>query len=203
MFEQIHECRERWDEIFIDLDVTQWLFAGFQLRFCRVDAENGILSYFLPPESNEEQVSGIPRGQIALMGALINPSDEDSRTFTINPASGESIKLKASDVRARQEWVDGLRAVVEHLSTQERSPLPPRESLAAFDCLVACRKQLHDTEMCNAKLVQLIEGSQGAFNHNDPDLLLLKALSSSTASTLSVGLTHLQKYQDTLRAEMY
>lgn len=79
--------------------VTQ--LAGFQLRFCRVDAENGILSYYLS-ESGDE-FSGNPRGQVSLLGALINPSDEDSRTFTINPAAGESIKLKANDSRSRQE----------------------------------------------------------------------------------------------------
>lgn len=190
------------------------------MRFCRVDAENGILSYYLS-ENGDEQFSGNPRGQVHLMGALINPSDEDSRTFTINPATGECIKLKANDARSRQEvmfcqkfmsvnynaifqWVDGLRAVVENLSTQERSPLPPREHLAAFDCLIACRKQLHDTEMANAKLVQMIENFQGgSLNHNDSDMLLLKALSSATTSTLSVGLAHLHKYQEATRSEMY
>lgn len=177
--------------------------SGFQLRFCRVDAENGILCYYLS-ENPEDHASGNPRGQVHLMGALINPSDEDSRTFTINPAAGETIKLKANDARSRQEWVDGLRAVVENLSTQERSPLPPKEHLAAFDCLIACRKQLQDTELCNAKLIQMIESSHGgALNHNDHDMLLLKALSSATTSTLSLGLAHLQKYQDTARAEMY
>lgn len=201
-------------------------FTGFQLRFCRVDAENGILSYFLS-ETGDDTFSGNPRGQVSLLGALINPSDEDSRTFAINPAAGESIKLKANDGRSRQEvrkvfsksyrliqypwtfylflqWVDALRAVVENLSTQERSPLPPREHLAAFDCLVACRKQLQDTEQANAKLVQIIESLNGGnINHNDSDMLLLKALSSATTSTLSVGLAHLQKYQENLRTEMY
>ena len=76
--------------------------SGFQLRFCRVDAENGILSYYLS-ETGDDQFSGNPRGQVSLLGALINPSDEDSRTFTINPAAGESIKLKANDARSRQE----------------------------------------------------------------------------------------------------
>lgn len=102
------------------------------------------------------------------------------------------------------QWVDGLRAVVENLSTQERSPLPPREHLAAFDCLIACRKQLQDTESANAKLALMIESFQGgSLNHNDSDLLLLKALSSATTSTLSLGLTHLQKYQEATRAELY
>jgi hypothetical protein len=34
--------------------------------------------------------------------ALINPSDEDSRTFTINTASGDVVKFKANDARSRQ-----------------------------------------------------------------------------------------------------
>lgn len=52
------------------------VMKGYQLRFCRVDAENGILSYFLS-ENSDEQL--IPRGQVHLIGALINPSEEDSR----------------------------------------------------------------------------------------------------------------------------
>lgn len=82
-------------------------FSGFQLRFCRVDAENGMLSYFLPENIGEEGSSSNPRGVISLAGALVNPSDEDSRTFTINPATGEVIKLKATDARSRQEVSSG------------------------------------------------------------------------------------------------
>lgn len=85
--------------------------SGFQMRYCRVDAEHGILSYYLN-ENSDEQFTGNPRGQVQLNGALINPSDEDSRTFTINPAAGESIKLKANDSRSRQEWVDGNHNLV-------------------------------------------------------------------------------------------
>lgn len=44
---------------------------------------------------------------------MICPSDEDSKTFTINCASGDMLKLRATDARARQEWVDGLRAIAE------------------------------------------------------------------------------------------
>jgi hypothetical protein len=36
-----------------------------------VDAENGILTYYLPDDENS---SGTPRGIIHLAGALINPS---------------------------------------------------------------------------------------------------------------------------------
>jgi hypothetical protein len=93
------------------------------------------------------------------------------------------------------EWVDGLRAVVENLSIQERSHLPPRDNLAAYDCLQTCRKQLHETEMCNAKLVQIIESCKDPIPHNDPDLLTLKALTSATISTLNAAYSNIQKCQ--------
>lgn len=94
------------------------------------------------------------------------------------------------------EWVDGLRAVVESASLQERSHLPPRENLAAYDCLQTCRKQLQETEMCNAKLVQIIETCKGSnINSNDPDLLTLKALTSATVSALNTAYSNLQKCQ--------
>ena len=48
-----------------------------------------------------------------MAGAVVCPSDEDSKTFTISCASGDILKLRAADARARQEWVDGLRAIAE------------------------------------------------------------------------------------------
>jgi hypothetical protein len=41
-------------------------FAGYQTRWCRVDAENGILSYYL----NETDEQLVPRGKVQLIGAL-------------------------------------------------------------------------------------------------------------------------------------
>lgn len=66
---------------------------------------------------SENESSGHPRGGIHLQGALICPSDEDSHTFTVNSSSGEVFKLRATDARARQEWVNKLRSVAEHHSS--------------------------------------------------------------------------------------
>lgn len=44
---------------------------------------------------------------------MISPSDEDSNTFTVNSSTGEQFKLRAQDARARQEWVNRLRAVAQ------------------------------------------------------------------------------------------
>lgn len=108
-----------------------------------------------------------------LAGAVVCPSDEDSRTFTISAASGGTLKLRASNARTRQEWVDGLRNIAECHTQVNRSfqnnfypciayiftnslcvqslgsqfvLLPPRESLAAFDALAEARRQLQNTE---------------------------------------------------------
>lgn len=131
-----------------------------------------------------------------LIGALINPSDEDSRTFTINSSSGDQIKFKANDAKSRQEWVDGLRSVVENISSQSRST---KEHLATYDCLMVTRKQITETERANAELSKNIE----YVNHNDKDLLLLKALSSATTQTLSQAFAILQRYNEAVRHELY
>ena len=90
------------------------------------------------------------------------------------------LKLRAVDARARQEWVDGLRAIVESQAMSSTTSLPAREHLAAYDALVACRHQLQQTEICNAELTKMIESSPPPLIHTDPDFLMLKALSSAT-----------------------
>lgn len=125
-----------------------------------MDAKSGILSYYLLDANltgYEDSSSGsghvltsAPRGQVQLAGAVVYPSDEDSRTFSIGSASGDTLKLRASDVRARQEWVDGLRAIVEShtkaMDITNSMPLPPREILAASDAMVSARQALYLTE---------------------------------------------------------
>jgi hypothetical protein len=160
--------------------------------------QNGLLSYYLYENAEEHQTS-TPRGIVPLIGALVNPSDEDSRTFTINSSQGDVIKLKANDAKSRQEWVDGLRAVVENLSSQSRST---KEHLAAYDCLMASRKQLQEMETANAMLAKTIESCEAPISHVDADLLMLKALSAASSSTLSQAFVCLQKYEAT-RNEMY
>ncbi len=89
--------------------------AGWQYRWFQLDPENALLTYFLLNDERDDANNSNQRvrGQVSLRGAVISPSDEDSRTFTVNCASGDILKLRASDARERQEWVDGLRAIVE------------------------------------------------------------------------------------------
>lgn len=125
------------------------VIKGWQYRWFTVDSQAGILSYYLCDFDTPPQGS-IPRGQVHLAGAVVCPSVEDSKTFSISCASGDIIKLRAVDARSRQEWVDGLRAIVEsHTKAMDKttSSLPPLELLAASDALVAARQQLQQTEI--------------------------------------------------------
>lgn len=91
---------------------------GWQYRWFTVDPQTGTLSYYIC-ENNAEGATppnltgSTPRWQEHLAGAAICPSDEDSRTFTIGTANGDTLKLRANDARARQEWVDVLRNIAE------------------------------------------------------------------------------------------
>lgn len=151
---------------------------------------------YLP--ENGPDADQVPRGQVHLAGAAICPSDEDSRTFTISCASGDILKLRASDARARQEWVDGVRAISEsHTLALTSSSLQAREHLAAHDALAAVRQQLHQTEICNAQLARLIESLDSpAIPPTNPELLTLKALSGANTHVLQQCLGILQREVD-------
>lgn len=59
-------------------------------RYFVLNNEAGLLEYFVNEQSRNQK----PRGTLQLAGAVISPSDEDSHTFTVNPASGEQYKLR-------------------------------------------------------------------------------------------------------------
>jgi oxysterol-binding protein-related protein 9/10/11 len=49
-----------------------------------------------------------------LAGAIIVPSEEgNSYTFSVNAANGESFKLRATDAKERQYWINRLRVVAQ------------------------------------------------------------------------------------------
>jgi len=78
---------------------------GWQYRWFVLDPESGRLEYYLLDEKN-----GKCRGSQHLAGSVVLPSEEDGQTFTVNFASGEVFKVRASHAKERQMWVDRLRA---------------------------------------------------------------------------------------------
>ena len=113
--------------IFSILSITAillWLFQtilpGWQYRWFEIHPERGQLEYYYYEDPGlDDLLSGKHKSRKIgnkgkkehLAGAVVVPSDEDSQTFYVNFASGESYKLRASNVRERQVWVDRLRAV--------------------------------------------------------------------------------------------
>ena len=109
---------------------------------------------------------------------------------------GDMIKLRATDARARQEWVDKLRAVTEMYTraiASSHPPLPPREhsansnrnpvaKLEVLDAFANCQEQLRKVEKHNLALAQTIENSS---LNLDPDLLVLKATAHTTLYILN------------------
>lgn len=95
---------------------------GWQYRWFVLSGETGNLDYYLM----DEGVIGKRRGRQHVAGTVVIPSEEDSQTFHVNFASGESYKLRAANVRDRQVWVDRIRAVAHrHESAMARDNAPP------------------------------------------------------------------------------
>lgn len=75
---------------------------------------NKKIIYFNVQSENDTKLQ--PRGFVFLESAVVFPSDEDSNTFSVNSSNGECYKLRAADARARQDWVNRLRATAEYHS---------------------------------------------------------------------------------------
>uniref|UniRef100_A0A6M2DH44 Putative oxysterol-binding protein-related protein 11 n=1 Tax=Xenopsylla cheopis TaxID=163159 RepID=A0A6M2DH44_XENCH len=179
------------------------VMKGWQHRWFTVDPQTGIFSYYLCEGGHGDMMSplgSVPRAEVHLAAAVICPSDEDSKSFTINCASGDILKLRAEDARSRQEWVDGLRAIAESHTKAigvNCPPMPPREHLAVLDALGCARQQLQQTELSDAALARAIESCSPPFSDTDPDLLLLKATSAASTHCLlqCLGLLQRQRQQ--------
>ncbi|KAM5292145.1 oxysterol-binding protein-related protein 11 [Ctenodactylus gundi] len=100
------------------------LVTGWQYRFFVLNNEAGLLEYFVNEQSRNQK----PRGALQLAGAVISPSDEDSHTFTVNAASGEQYKLRATDAKERQHWVSRLQICTQHHTEAIGKNNPPLKS---------------------------------------------------------------------------
>uniref|UniRef100_A0A803TKW2 Oxysterol-binding protein n=1 Tax=Anolis carolinensis TaxID=28377 RepID=A0A803TKW2_ANOCA len=140
------------------------LVTGWQYRYFVLNNEAGLLEYFVNEQSRNQK----PRGTLQLAGAVISPSDEDSHTFTVNAASGEQYKLRATDAKERQHWVSRLQICTQHHTE-------------------AIGKKMYQAEGQQRDLVRSIEclPTSGHFSSLDQDLLMLKATSMATMNCLN------------------
>ncbi|KAL1460114.1 hypothetical protein WDU94_012052 [Cyamophila willieti] len=194
---------------------------GFQYRWFVLDPKSGLLNYYL----HENEVKQAPRGSIYLEDSVISPSDEDSCTFTVNSASGDIFKLRASDAKFRQEWVNRLRAVAQFLAVQNHPQIssrgfhsmvniPNMRSLGGtvsssnvstvWDSFQTVRDQLNEVEKSHCSIVKSISElpNSGNVTYLDQDLLLLKATSSSLVTSLNSCLSILQQSTHTPQSRL-
>jgi len=153
---------------------------GWQYRWFVLDPESGRLEYYLLEDRN-----GKCRGSQHLSGAVVIPSEEDGQTFTVNLASGEMFKMRASHAKERQMWVDRLRACAHmhnqalasnhpvvnmreylpptppgarsHISTGEPSDQLQNLSLTALDAFGSVHDILHKVDEKHQSLAKTIE----------------------------------------------
>jgi len=155
---------------------------GWQYRWFVLSGETGNLDYYLM----DEGVIGKRRGRQHVAGTVVIPSEEDSQTFNVNFASGESYKLRAANVRDRQVWVDRIRAVAHRhenaMARDNAAPIIHKEflgpppgsksllasngqptqqlqhlSLSVLDAFGSVHDILQQTDLKHASLAQSIE----------------------------------------------
>lgn len=154
--------------------VKGWCYRWFVLTPSRCTLE-----YYTP----EERKKSHPRGCIYLGGAVISPSEEDGLTFTVSSATGETFKLKASDVNERRMWVNKIRQVAEaHHSafTSYITNIDSQLSDQTKSSLNDVRNMLIQAQKYQRSIASDIEN----FTCNDANLLTLKSLTASTAMSL-------------------
>lgn len=147
---------------------------GYQYRYFILDPSRGTLEYYLPQDKQRLH----PRGFIILSGGLVTPSEDDGQTFTVCSSSGEIYKLRASDSRERQFWIDKLRQVSQNyiLTRNDSNTL----EISASSSLDAVKKIL-ETSKCDLKR---LENSIDNHTVGDHSLLKTKALAQASVTAM-------------------
>lgn len=164
---------------------------GWQYRWFVINSGRGTLEYFML----EERKKASPRGGVSLAGCQIIPSEEDSQTFTVIALCGDVYKLKASDARNRQIWVNKLRLAAQEETTRAQNtslmPSPGIMNQSSFSAnspltsdllqsLDSVRDQLIVAQKNQIALTNKIE----EMTSTDEDLLVLKATTQASVKAL-------------------
>ncbi|XP_063755842.1 oxysterol-binding protein-related protein 10 isoform X2 [Eleginops maclovinus] len=172
------------------------LIQGWQNRYFVLDPELGQLQYFV----NEQGKSQKPRGSLPLIGASVTPSDEAPHMFVVNSVNGELYKLRASDAKEQQFWINQLQTCARRHSDSSAKVRKLKGSDEHLSVERAGGQELlvmSQAEGQQKNLVQTIDSlpTRGPLSCLDQDLLLLKATSAATLSCLGECLNILQKTQ--------
>ncbi|KAM4550525.1 oxysterol-binding protein-related protein 10 isoform 3-T3 [Fundulus diaphanus] len=192
--QQLHARRRQLEGV---LSKYTNLIQGWQNRYFVLDPDIGQLQYFI----NEQGKTQKPRGSLPLIGASVTTSDEAPYMFVVHSVNGELYKLKASDAKEQQFWINQLQACARRhsdSSAKVRKLKSSDEHLSVDragggqDVLV-----MSQAEGQQKNLVHSIDSlpTKGPLSCLDQDLLLLKATSAATLSCLGECLNILQQTQ--------
>ncbi|XP_036001233.1 oxysterol-binding protein-related protein 10-like isoform X2 [Fundulus heteroclitus] len=192
--QQLHARRRQLEGV---LSKYTNLIQGWQNRYFVLDPDIGQLQYFI----NEQGRTQKPRGSLPLIGASVTTSDEAPYMFVVHSVNGELYKLKASDAKEQQFWINQLQACARRhsdSSAKVRKLKSSDEHLSVDragggqDVLV-----MSQAEGQQKNLVHSIDAlpTKGPLSCLDQDLLLLKATSAATLSCLGECLNILQQTQ--------
>ncbi|KAK5610657.1 hypothetical protein CRENBAI_001851 [Crenichthys baileyi] len=117
--QQLHARRRQLEGV---LSKYTNLIQGWQNRYFVLDPELGQLQYFI----NEQGKTQKPRGSLPLIGASVTTSDEAPHMFIVHSVNGELYKLKASDAKEQQFWINQLQACARRHSDSSAKILPSR-----------------------------------------------------------------------------
>ncbi|XP_054873917.1 oxysterol-binding protein-related protein 10 isoform X2 [Amphiprion ocellaris] len=173
------------------------LIQGWQNRYFVLDPDLGQLQYFV----NEQGKNQKPRGSLPLIGASVTTSDEAPHMFIVNSVNGELYKLRASDAKEQQFWINQLQACARRHSDSSAKVRKLKGSDEHLSVERAGGGQevlvMSQAEGQQKNLVQSIDSlpTRGPLSCLDQDLLLLKATSAATLSCLGECLNILQQTQ--------
>ncbi|CAF0772594.1 unnamed protein product [Didymodactylos carnosus] len=183
------------------------LIKGWQMRNFFLDTNAKVLLYFMPEEVRKKP----PRGVIELTDAWVSPSTEDDITFTVQTSSGETFKLRASDAKERQKWIDRLRSNTgANAAETYASSLPPQKvvnsvptnndslprstrrdsSVHHYQTLKELKEVIRCTDASQREFVETVETIPDSLRLNllSKEMLLLRSTSQSCVTTLQESL---------------
>ncbi|KAG9355693.1 hypothetical protein JZ751_000531, partial [Albula glossodonta] len=135
------------------------LLQGWQYRYFVLDPELGQLQYFV----NEHVKNQKPRGSLPLIGACVTQSDEAPFMFTVHSANGEFYKLRATDAKEQQFWMNQLQSCA-----RRHSDSSAKDSLSQGDgchCLVHICASLRSRRSAVPPAFRLLRKLKGSDEH--------------------------------------
>lgn len=171
----MNKCDDSNNQIQGQLSKFTNALRGYQHRYFILNPSKGTLEYYLPNDTKRLH----PRGFIILSSSIITPSEEDGQTFNVCSSSGEIYKLRATDSRERQFWVDKLRQVSQSHQLKNNFDAFSLEA-SSTSSLATVREVIFKSR----KDLERLENAIDSHTVGDHSLLNIKALGQASVNVM-------------------